>query len=74
MGIRAVNRQGQHLHVALGEFVGKLGRVAQFGGAHGREVGRMRKEYPPAIAQILVKADGTGRGILFKIRGGVAQT
>src|SRR5690606_40609477 len=71
MRIHGVDRYGQYLHVALGKFVAKLGREAEFRGAYGREVGWVREEHAPAVAQILMKAYRTGRGILFKVGGDV---
>ncbi|KAG0906745.1 hypothetical protein G6F31_021755 [Rhizopus arrhizus] len=35
VGIGAIHRQRQHLHVALGEFVRQLGGVAELGRANG---------------------------------------
>lgn len=45
---RRIARDGDHFHVALPKLVGKLSGLAQFGGADGRVVGRMREEDGPA--------------------------
>ncbi|MCY1539133.1 hypothetical protein D9M68_747050 [compost metagenome] len=71
--IGVVHRQRQHLYVALGEFVGQFGGIAQLGGADRCEIGRMRKQDTPAVTQILMEAYRPSRGFLFEIGGGIAQ-
>src|SRR5262249_18054724 len=54
--------QADDLDVALLELGQQAGHVAELGGAHRREVLRMREQHAPAIADPLVEAHGTLRG------------
>src|SRR5690606_19745569 len=69
-----VYRHGNHLGFALGELARHNRGVDQFGRANRGEIGRMGKQNAPAVTQELVELDLTNRGILFEIRGGIAQT
>src|SRR5690554_551538 len=68
-----VDRNRNDLDVALGELARNDGRVAQLGGAHRREVGRVREQYTPAVAKVFVETNATLGGILFEIGSRVSQ-
>jgi len=72
--IHRVHRQGDGLDVALGELVLELGGEAQLRGAHRGEVGGMREQHAPAIAEPFVETDAAFVGILFEVGGDVAET
>ena len=64
-----IDRQRDDLDVALGEFVLQLGRSAQLGRAHRREVRGMREQDAPTVAEPLVETDGAFAGFLRRNRG-----
>src|SRR5690606_41836234 len=74
MRIHRVDTQGDGLDVTLGKFIFELGGQAQLCGAHRGKVGRVGKQYAPAIAEPLVKANAALGGILFKIRCSISKT
>ncbi|MCY1451313.1 hypothetical protein D9M68_845690 [compost metagenome] len=73
VGIHRVDGQGDGLHATGGELVLQLGGEAEFGGAHRREVGRVREEHAPAAAQPFMEADAAFAGVLFEVGGDVAE-
>ena len=64
-----VNAQADNLAPALDELGLKPGHDPQFGGAHRREVLRMREKDRPAVADPLAKMNRALRGLSGKIRG-----
>ncbi|MNV92382.1 hypothetical protein D3C71_1869750 [compost metagenome] len=72
--IHRVDGQRDGLDPTLGELIFQFGSETEFGGAHRREVRRVRKQHAPAIAQPLVETDGTDAGILFEIGGDIAKS
>ena len=68
-----VHAQPDDLAVALGEFRLQPGHVAEFGGAHRREVFGMRKQDGPAVADPFVKVDRALRGFGGEIGRGVVD-
>ena len=52
-----VDRETNDLHVALVELGLDLGHVAQFGGAHRREVLGVAEQHAPAVAEPVVEID-----------------
>src|SRR5690606_36718146 len=71
--IHRVHGEGDHLDAALGELVGQIGGVAQLGGADRGEVGGVREEDAPAVAEPLVEADAAFAGVLLEIGGDVSE-
>ena len=65
-----VDAEADDLGVALFEFRLEPGHVAEFRGAHRREILRVRKQDGPAIADPFVKIDGALRGFSGEIRRG----
>ncbi|MCY1440467.1 hypothetical protein D9M71_567450 [compost metagenome] len=74
MGVHRVHRQGNGLDPTLGELLLQLGGEAQLGGAHRGEVGRVREQHAPAVAQPFMKADLAFAGFLFEVGGDVAES
>ena len=64
-----VNAQPDNLAVPLCEFGLQPGHVAEFGGANGSKVLRVRKQDRPAIADPFVEGYGAFGGLRRKIRG-----
>ena len=73
MRVHRVDRQADELAVALGELRLHAGHVAQLGGAHWREVLRVREQTDPAVADPVVEADRAGRGLGLEVGGGVVD-
>jgi len=71
--VHGVDAHPDELDVALGEVVLAAGELAELGGAHRREVGRMGEQESPAVAQVLVQAEASLGGLGGEIGGGVAQ-
>src|SRR5215831_15176623 len=63
-----VNAQADNLASTLGELGLKPGHGSQFGGAHRREVLRMREKDRPAVADPFVKTNRSLRRLGRKIR------
>ena len=49
--------QTNHLHASLLEFASELSECSQLGGAHGREVRRVREQNRPFAIEPLVEVD-----------------
>ena len=64
-----VHAQPDNLAVSLREFGLQPGHVAEFGGANGSKVFRVRKQDRPAIADPFVEVDGAFGGLRGKIGG-----
>jgi len=73
VGLDAVDADADELRVALRELVLAVGERAELGGADRREVGRVREEDAPAVAELLVKPDGALGGVGGEVGGGVAE-
>ena len=73
MLVERVDTDGDGLDVTLGKFAGECGGFAELGGAHRREVSRMRKQHHPRVARPLMKMDRPFGGVLREIGRGVAQ-
>ena len=63
-----IDAQADNFCVALGELRLQPGHVAEFGGAHGSEILRMRKQDSPAVADPFVKVDGALGGFRSEVR------
>src|SRR5690606_26670398 len=74
MGFGIVHRNGDHLDITLGELARDNSGIAKLGGADRSEVGGVREQYPPTVAQILMESNAADGGILFEIGSGVSQT
>lgn len=74
VGVDRVGRQTNQLDAALGELGLQLGKGAQLGGAHGREVLRVGEEDDPAVADKLVEVNGALGGFGLEVGGFGAQT
>lgn len=70
MGIEmeGATNQADHLDAPLIELILKLGKSAEFGGADGGEVGRVREENGPAVANEFVEIDLAVGGGCLEIR------
>jgi hypothetical protein len=64
-----VDAQPDNLAVPLCEFGLQPSHVAQFGGANGSKVIRVRKQDCPTIAEPFVEVDGALGGFRRKIKG-----
>jgi hypothetical protein len=73
MAVGRIDREPDDLHVALIEFRLYPRHVAEFGGAHRREILRVRKQNAPGIAEPVVKTDRALRRVGLKIGSGIAQ-
>ena len=69
MSIDRIDAEANNLHAALVELVLDAGHVAQFGGAHRREIFGMREHHAPGIAKPLVKANWPIGGLGFEVGG-----
>jgi hypothetical protein len=73
MARHRIDRNADDFDPALGEFRRIAGHRAELGRAHWREILRMRKQHGPTIADPVVKADNTLRGVSSEIGGGVVD-
>ena len=73
VGLDRVDAEADDLHVALVELGLELRHVAELGGAHGREVLRMREQHRPRIADPVVEADPALGGVGLEVRRDVAD-
>ena len=69
-----IDRQRDDLHMAFRKLVFQLGRHAELGGAYGCEIGRVRKQDAPTVAQPFVKVNATLGRILFEIGRRVSKS
>lgn len=60
--------QSDHLDVALFELARHLGESPELRRTHGGEVGRVREENSPAVAEPLVEVDLALCGVGLKVR------
>ena len=68
-----IHRNADHLGVALFPFGGELRHGAEFGGADGGEIARVREDDGIAAAQPIVELDGAGGAFGGEIGGGVVD-
>src|SRR5687767_3101046 len=71
--IDGINTQPDDLHIATVELGLDASHVAEFGGAYGREILRVREENGPRVPEPLVKADSPLGRLSLKVRGCVAN-
>src|ERR1700728_2623817 len=69
-----IDRERDHLDVALAELLLERGGRAEPRRAHRRKIGRLRKQHAPAAAQPFVEANASEAGFLFEIRSGITKT
>lgn len=74
VGIERVHADSDDLDVALLEFLFDFGDHAEFGGADGGIVGRVREKDSPARSEPLVEVDGSVRGFRGEIGGEIAES
>ena len=70
--VEGVYTYGGDFDIAFGKFVAEFGHGTQFGGAHGGEVGGVRKEYAPTVAEVFVEVDGACGGFCGEVWRNVA--
>src|SRR5262245_58867506 len=68
-----IDRQPDDLDTALVELRLDLGHVAELGGAHRREVLRMREQHGPGAADPVVEADLAFRGLSLEVGSGIVD-
>lgn len=73
VGSGVVSTQTNKLDVTLGELGLELGEGAQLGGADRGEVVRVREDDAPAVAEVLVEADGAIRSFGLEVRSSGAE-
>ena len=74
MAVRRVGRQAKQLDAALGELGLELGKGAQLGGAHGREVLRVGEQDGPAALDVAVEVDLADVAVGGEVGGLGAET
>ena len=62
-----IDAEPDNLAVASRKLGLEAGHIAEFGGAHGRKVLRVREQDCPTVANPLVKVDGSLRGFSGEI-------
>jgi hypothetical protein len=73
MRLDRVDAHADELGAAGREVVLAPGELAELRGAHRGEVGGMRKQDAPAVAEVVVQAESPFGGLRREVRGGVAQ-
>src|SRR5262245_26386543 len=68
-----IDREPNDLDAALVELGLDLGHITELGGAHRREVLRVREQHRPLVADPIVKADPAFRGLCLEIRGSIVD-
>jgi hypothetical protein len=72
MRCKIVHTNGKHFYISLSELFFQESSPAKFGSAHRSIIGRVAKEYSPAVAQVFIKIDGPFGCLGLEIWGGIA--
>ena len=72
--VERIHAHGEDFGVAAAKLLLELRRFAEFGGANGRVVGRMREQDAPAFTDEIIKIYFAGGGLGFEIGGSVAKS
>jgi hypothetical protein len=73
MVVDRIDRQADHLAVALLERGPELGQIAELGGADRSEVLGVREQDSPAVAEPVVEAKPPAGGLGLEIGGAIAD-